>query len=225
MIEQGVFVALEGGDGSGKGTQTALLEQERQELGKNVLRLSFPQYDESSSYYSAQYLNGEYGGINDVHPDLASLTYAVDRFAAKARILQALEDGDDVLLDRWVASNLAHQGAKIHDKAKRQDFYARTLDLEYGTLGLPQPQKNIVLLVPPSISQENVDKKAARSYTDKKRDIHEADPLHLEYAKRNYEELCELYPELYTAIECVEDGKMRSIEDIRAEINTIVDRL
>jgi len=222
MNEQAIFIAIEGGDGSGKGTQTELLERNRISLGKNVLRISFPQYEKPSSYYSAEYLEGNYGGIDEVHPDLASLAFEVDRLAAKQDILDSLARGDDVLLDRYVASNLAHQGAKIHDKHARHAFYDRIMDLEYGTIGLPQPQKNIVLLVPPSISQENVDKKAARSYTTKKRDIHEADALHLEYAKRNYEELCELYPDLYTPIECVEDGRMRSIEAIQQDIADII---
>ncbi|NCS83295.1 thymidylate kinase, partial [Candidatus Saccharibacteria bacterium] len=136
MNEQAIFIAIEGGDGSGKGTQTELLERNRISLGKNVLRISFPQYEKPSSYYSAEYLEGNYGGIDEVHPDLASLAFAVDRLAAKQDILDSLARGDDVLLDRYVASNLAHQGAKIHDKHARHAFYDRIMDLEYGTIGL-----------------------------------------------------------------------------------------
>lgn len=226
MIERGIFVGIEGGDGSGKGTQAKELEARRTAAGRTVLRLSFPQYDKPSSRFAQKYLNGLYGGVNDVHPDLASLTYAIDRYAAKDMIHEAIDQGKDVVLDRYVASNMAHQAAKIHDPAERRLFYEQIIELEYGILGLPQPQKNIVLLVPPAISQENVDKKEARTYTDMKRDIHEADPLHLEYAKRNYEELCELYPELFTPVDCIDkEGKMRSIESIRKEIETITDGL
>jgi thymidylate kinase len=71
--------------------------------------------------------------------------------------------------------------------------------------------------------QSNVDKKAARSYTDKKRDIHEADASHLDRAKANYEELCQIYPTDFTPIQCIDDnGSMRSIQDIQQEIQTIV---
>lgn len=221
-MSENLFIAIEGGDGSGKGTQAKLLEEQRKSTGRGVLRVSFPRYGESSAYFAQQYLNGVYGGVNDVHPDLASLAYALDRFAAKEEIESALAEGKDVLLDRYVGSNLAHQGAKIANTRERHEFYKRIIDLEYGTLALPQPQKNIVLLVPPNISQENVDKKDARSYTERTRDIHEADANHLELAKRNYEELCELFPETFIAIDCMQGDTMRSIEDIRSEIARII---
>ena len=219
------FIAVEGGDGSGKGTQTEnLREYLTSTLGKLVTKLSFPQYDQPSAYYAKRYLNGEYGGINDVHPDLASLAYAIDRYAAKSQIESALADPSHlVLTDRYVGSNIAHQGAKIDDKQERHAFYERTLHTEYDILGIPRPAKNIVLLVPSTVAQENVDKKSARSYTNLKRDIHEADADHLEKAKRNYQELCDLYPEEFLPIDCMDGDKQRTIEDIQAEIRALLD--
>lgn len=218
------FIAVEGGDGSGKGTQTENLhEYMTSKLGRLVTKLSFPQYGTPPAYYAERYLNGEYGGINDVHPDLASLAYAIDRYAAKPQIESALTDPAHlVLTDRYVGSNVAHQGAKIDDTSERHAFYERTLHTEYEILGIPRPSKNIVLLVPSSIAQENVDKKSARSYTSLKRDIHEADADHLEKAKRNYQELCELYPEEFLPIDCMDGDRLRTIEDIQAEIRTIL---
>lgn len=87
----GFFIAIEGGDGSGKKTQAELLAQyARTVLKKNVLSIAFPQHGEFSSYYADQYLNGAYGGINDVHADLASLPYAFDRFAASPKFAAPL---------------------------------------------------------------------------------------------------------------------------------------
>jgi thymidylate kinase len=84
--------------------------------------------------------------------------------------------------------------------------------------------------MPTNLAQENVDKKDAleanRSYTTKKRDIHEADASHLDRAKANYEELCQLYPSEFTAVQCVDStGNMRSIDDIQTEIKSIVSTL
>lgn len=219
------FIAIEGGDGSGKGTQAEILrEYMSTALGKIVTKLSFPQYGEPSAYYAERYLNGDYGGINDVHPDLASLAYAVDRYAAKPQIEASLVNpAHTVLTDRYVGSNVAHQGAKIDDTRERHAFYERTLHTEYEIFGIPRPSKNIVLLVPSTIAQQNVDKKAARSYTSLKRDIHEADADHLEKAKRNYQELCELYPDEFIAIDCMNGETLRSIDDIQAEIRTLLD--
>lgn len=218
------FIAIEGGDGSGKGTQTEILRDYLvNELGKTVTKLSFPRYGEASAYYAEQYLNGAYGGINDVHPDLASLTFAIDRYAASPEMKAILADPNHSLLaDRYEGSNLAHPGAKIDDTKKRHEFYRRTLHTEYEILGIPRPAKNIVLLVPSTIAQANVDKKDARSYTTLKRDIHEADADHLEKAKRNYEELCELYPDEFIAINCMDGDKQRSIDEIQTEIRHLL---
>jgi len=194
------------------------------ELGKHVTKISFPRYGQPSAYYAGTYLDGGYGEAQDIHPDLGSLTYALDRWVASDSLRASLEQPNSFgVLDRWVASNLAHQGAKITDTSERHAFYERILQLEYEIYRIPKPKINVVLVMPTDLAQANVDKKEARSYTTKKRDIHEADASHLDRAKANYEELCELYPDEFTAIQCVDtSGEMRSIEDIQREIRDIL---
>ena len=215
----GIFIAIEGGDGSGKGTQSKLLADYAKEEGYDVLQVSFPRYGNDSAYYVERYLNGAYGGTNDVPADLGVLPYAIDRYAASAEIRAHLEKPNAlVVADRYMASNLAHQGAKIADDEDRKAFYERTKITEYEVLGIPRPDKNIVLVVPAHLMQANVDKKAARTYTVSKRDIHEADAQHLEKAKANFEELCKLFPNEFMAIECTRDNRMRSVEEIHTDI-------
>lgn len=224
----GLFVAIEGGDGSGKATQTALLvEYLEKNLHKNVFKASFPRYDQASSYYVGRYLDGDYGSADEVPADLASLAFALDRYAASAEINAALAKPDSVVIsDRYVASNLAHQGTKFDNADDRHAYYERMKNTEYEILRIPKPTINIVLIMPTELAQANVDKKDARLYTTKKRDIHEADASHLDRAKANYEELCELYPEEFTAIQCVgARGEMRTIDDIQKEILKIVTQL
>jgi len=224
----GLFIAIEGGDGSGKRTQSDLLVKYlKEELNKSVLKVSFPRYGQPSAYYAGQYLDGSYGEANEVPADLASLTYAIDRFAAKDEIVTFMNQADSIVIsDRYMASNLAHQGTKFSTDVERHKFYERMMDTEYTILGIPRPQLNIVLVVPTDIAQSNVDKKNAieanRTYTDKQRDIHESDSNHLEKAKANYQELCALYPDEFKAIQCVdESGTLRSIDDIQKEIREI----
>lgn len=226
-MENPIFIAIEGIDGSGKGTQAQLLAESRRAMGREVLTVSFPQYKERSSRFAANYLNNKYGTATEIHPDLASIAFALDRLAAKPKIEQALDAGIDVILDRYVASNLAHQGTKLRNTIDRHVFYEDIMELEFETLGLPEPQKSIVFNIPPDIAQMNVDKKAARDYTNKKRDGHEADIHHLELAEANYEELCRLYPGRFTRLECIDEktGDQRSVESIRLEIEGIVGRL
>ena len=225
MNERGVFITIEGSDGSGKATQAEILHKYyTDKLGKHVMKLSFPRYDKPSSYYATQYLKGIYGSAKDVPGDLASLAYAVDRFAAKDEVINFLKQPDSfVISDRYVASNLAHQGTKFSSTTERIEFYERTMRTEYEILGIPRPDNNIVLIMPTDMAQSNINKRSKRTYTDKKRDIHEADALHLDKAKSNYEELCELYPDEFTPIQCADDnGKMRTIADIQQEIQTII---
>lgn len=219
----GRFIAIEGGDGSGKATQSELLFQYLNEQDYSVLKVSFPRYGQNSAHYVEKYLNGVYGEANDVHPDLGVLPFAIDRYAASQEIRDHLAKPNSIVIaDRYMASNLAHQGTKISDPDSRQSFYSQTMVTEYEVLGIPRPDLNIVLIVPTKSMQENVDKKDARSYTDKKRDIHEADADHLEKAKRNYEELCQLYPDEFHAINCAESDSMRSIESIQADIRNLI---
>jgi dTMP kinase len=222
-----LFIAIEGGDGSGKGTQsTILLDYLKNELKQDVLKVSFPQYGKDSAYYAGRYLDGAYGSADEVPAELASLAYAIDRYAAKDVIEKQLKKpGAVVIADRYVASNLAHQGTKFDNDADRHAYYDRMKKTEYEILGIPRPDINIVLIMPTDMAQANVDKKdaSARSYTEKKRDIHETDPRHLDKAKENYEELCRLYPEEFIAINCTDtSGAMRTIDDIQQDIRTLI---
>jgi len=221
------FIAIEGGDGSGKRTQAEIFYRYAvDELKKNVLKMSFPRYSEPSAFYAKQYLNGIYGSAEDVHPELGILPFALDRYAASPEIRQHLALPNSLVIsDRFMASNLAHQGAKIADAGERKSFYEKTMHTEYEILNIPRPMKNIVLLVPTHIAQANIDRKdpATRTYTEQQRDIHEADASHLEMAKANYEELCRLYPDEFVSINCVDaSGNMRSVDSIQDEIRQLL---
>lgn len=226
MSQKGKFFAIEGGDGSGKGTQTQIITELLQKEGRVVQSLSFPRYGRHSARTVERYLRGEFGEANDVAPALASAAFALDRVSAAPEMRQFLEDPNHILLaDRYVFSNLAHQGAKIDDVDARAAFYKDSLELEFDDLALPKPDKNVILLIPSDIAQQNVDKKAARSYTTDKRDIHEKDNTHLTNANRNYQELTEQFPDLATAtwVYDFEAQRMRDIADITDEIRTIFD--
>ena len=218
----GSFIAIEGGDGSGKGTQTELLvKHARENLGRNVLQLSFPSYGDDSAYFVEQYLNKSYGDNPDEIPaELASLAYAIDRHAKSPLIRDSIADPNGVAItDRFVASNMAHQGTKFNSLERRHAFYDRILTTEHGVLTVPEPDMNIVLVVPTELAQANVDKKAARGYTTLTRDLHEENASHLERAKANFIELVHLYPDRYQAIHCIDrNGGMRGIEDINKEL-------
>jgi dTMP kinase len=231
MRIRGSLIAIEGGDGSGKATQTALTRSYAESLNVPVYTTSFPRYNKESAIYVEKLLNGAYGeDVNALPPEVAAVLFAVDRMAGTQEIDLWLNSNPTgvAILDRYRASNLAHQGAKIADKAIRIAFYEQLQSYETNVLGILSPDINIILNVPPKIAQQNVDTKdeSARTYTERTRDIHESDAEYLEKVKACYAELADLYPDQYIAIDCVNSstGIMRTKDEIQMEIQSIISK-
>jgi dTMP kinase len=136
----------------------------------------------------AQFLNGEFGGLEAVDPRLAALLYAGDRLEAKPELEAALAAGKTILADRYIASNLAHQCARVVSE-QRAEFLAWLRRLEYEIYGLPAESLVIYLRVKPAEAQQRVERKAARGYTSLKRDLLESNLTHLEQAALVYDAL------------------------------------
>lgn len=214
MSDSGKLIVLEGTDGSGKSTQFALLRERLERAGYEVETFDFPRYDKPSSYFVREYLQGAYGTVSEVGPYTASLFYALDRFQAASEIRRALEQGKIVLSNRFTASNMAHQGAKFSHAEERRGFFIWLDNLEFLLLKIPRPDINFVLHVPADVAQQMVDQKKPRSYTNKKRDLHEADLAHLQKSAQTYEDLCSLFPQDFQRIDCMRNNKLLPIEDV-----------
>ena len=216
MAARGKFIVIEGTDGSGKTAQFERLILALTE-GIKLGTLDFPRYGEPSSYFVQKYLTGKYGG--EVGPCAASLFYALDRFDAKLKTLQWLEEERLVVANRYVASNMAYQGAKLADKSERQKFYKWLYALEYETLGIPKPDLNIVLHVPAEISRELVQKKSSRGFVrGEEHDIHEADFAYQKRAEEVYLEIAALFPDDFRVIECAPNGTLLTPEEIHEKV-------
>ena len=209
----GKFIVIEGSDGSGKTVQFERLAERLKAEGHDIATYDFPQYDQDSSYFVREYLNGNYGGSDELGAYKPSLFYALDRFQASSAIKADLAAGKTVISNRFTGSNMAHQGQKIHDEAEHTKYYDWLYDLEFNILGIPKPDLNIVLLLPAEIAQKFVDQKS-HTYTDKKRDIHEADLHHLKHAVAAYEKLCVQFPDSFQAIHCHVEGELLSLDEI-----------
>ena len=213
----GKLYVIEGVDGSGKATQTELLYQALLAEGKPVRKVSFPDYDSPSSSLIKMYLNGEFGtDPQSVNAFATSVFFAVDRFASFRKDWQEFyENGGIIIADRYVTSNLVHQSGKISDAAEKERYIQWLSDLEYNIFGLPKPDCVIFLDMPPAYSlklrqQRNELKQGLTA------DIHEADQTYLQNAYKNAIGIAK-HQEWHT-ISCVADDKIRTIEDIHAEI-------
>jgi len=216
-------VAIEGIDGSGKGTQAKLLHDALINSGKTAALLSFPQY-EATLFGRAigDFLNGRFGALDEVNPFLASLLYAGDRFESKTKLQTALDQHEYVVLDRYVASNIAHQGAKLTGD-EQQEIISFIEQIEFEIYGLPQADLVIHLDLPVATAQELITRKSQRSYTDKEADLQEADGDYLGKVRDVYCQLAERNAN-WQQINCYdpETGTVRELEEIHAEVMGLV---
>ncbi len=212
----GVFIVLEGSDGSGKSTQFRLLSERLKAVGHEVEVFKFPQYGQPSSYFIEQYLAGKYGSSDSVSPYTASIFYALDRFEAMPRINEALKKGKIVISDRYTGANMAHQGTKFSSAHEQRGFFMWAENLEFQLLGIPRPNLNLFLRVPHSISQQLIAKRAAT--TGIELDEHEKNQSHLSKAVAAYDLLCKLFPKDFKEINCARNDQILSI----VEINDVI---
>lgn len=215
---KGKLIVIEGTDCSGKETQTNLLLQRLNQENIKVEKFSFPNYQSpTGKIIGGPYLGKEYicegwfsEGATKVDPKVASLYYAADRKYNIHKIIWLLENGVNVILDRYVYSNMAHQGGKISDKKKRIDMYNWLDNLEFNLLELPKADIKVFLHMP--YEQAVVLKKGRLE----KPDQHEFDVEHLKSAENAYIELANKYD--FTTIECTSGDEIRTIEDIQEQL-------
>lgn len=207
-----MLVAVEGVDGSGKGTQARLLEERARAEGLGVRVFSFPRYgDNPFAEAAARFLNAEFG---DAPPDLAALPYAGDRWLAKPAIEEGLRAADLVVCDRYVASNMAHQGARL-EGGDRARLIAWLDEIEYGVYALPRPTLTILLDVPPQTAQDLVLRKGAREYTEQAQDMLEGDVVHIAAAQEVYRSLVD---DSWHVVEAMSGGSLRAPDEIAGEV-------
>lgn len=211
----GKLIVIEGTDGSGKSTQFRLLSQRLTEENIQFKHLVFPRYSEESSALIRMYLGGQFGSNpSDVNAYAASSFYAVDRYASyKMDWGNWYEEGGLVLSDRYTTSNAVHQASKESGEG-RNAFWSWLYDFEYDKLGLPQPDLILYLDVPTDFTEKLM--RQRESDTGTKADIHEKDMQYLATCRETGRAAAQYYG--WKVISCVQDGQMRSIENIHEEI-------
>ncbi len=217
----GFLVAFEGIDGSGKGTQARRLLDHMTEVGVRAELFSFPRYDDTMfGKVIGDFLNGRFGQLNEVDPQLVALLYAADRFESRPLLIDAAEQNDVVICDRYVPSNIAHQGAKQadEDRVRLIEWIER---IEYGVLELPRPDLVVLLDLPVSEAQRLIALKDARTYTDKAADLQEADGDYLAKVRDVYCELADTQPN-WSKVECCSDGTLQTVDAIADRVRQAV---
>ena len=224
-MAKGRLIIIEGTDCSGKETQATKLLEKLKNKNIKATRISFPMYDTPTGKMIGACLLGkpqmceellkeEKGffpeGGGNLDPIAACDLYAADRRYNLPKILKLLEDGNIVIVDRYVPSNMAHRGGLLDTKEERLKMYKKIEKLEYDVNELPRPDKTILLYLPLEYAE------ILKQNRKEKPDEAEQNVEYLKKGEAAYLELADLYN--YDIINCVRDEKIRTIDDINDEL-------
>jgi dTMP kinase len=189
------LIVFEGLNGSGKATQTKLLVDYLKSKNNPVETIEFPIYDSVIGKLIKDYLSEK----KEQDTYFISLMYELDRFQVRKKMLDILNEGKYLILDRYFYSNLTFQKVLAQD----QNFMP-WIKCVQGPL--PKPKYKIYLKMPLEYTIENM--------KNKKKDWHEQD---LEFMQKVYDEYIELTKD-WIIIECVKNNSLRTIDDIHNEV-------
>ena len=208
----GIFIDLEGLDGSGKTTQTELICKRLAADGIDYRQIKLPDYESDSSILVRKYLAGDFGkNAGDVNAYAASVLYAADRFASYTEKWKAeYKQGKLIFADRYTPANAIYQMTKLPEEAW-DEFLDWLFDFEYRLMGLPAPDKVVFLDMPSEHSFSLLNKRQGDGG-----DIHEKDHEYLKKCRENALDICERYG--WARISCADENGVKSREAINAEV-------
>lgn len=220
-LKKGRFIVIDGTDGSGKATQVALLAKRLTKEGHTVKTVDFPEYYKNFfGAFIGHCLSERYYEFLTVHPKIASVLYAADRFESKEKIEDWLKKGYVVLANRYVSANQIHQGGKIASTKKRESYLAWLDEMEYKVFKIPKPDIVLYLSLPvPMILKliKERNKNQERGYLKKKKDVHETDKAFLANSKKSAEWLANRLKN-FKKIECTEKNTLLPREIIHEKV-------
>ncbi len=195
---RGIFICVEGNDGSGKTTQVGLLKEELWRQGIDTSVYSYPTHD---SRYGRIIRDEFLAGKAELSVEEQFLLYLLDMQADKKRIVADLDAGKTVVTDRYFISTIAYQSAGKFDYEK-----AKAVE---EIMGLPRPDVIFYINIPVLVAFERKMKQkgktdrfeSARGYLTKVGEIYE-----------------KLYEERYGSKKWVKMNGLDSVEKVQSAI-------
>lgn len=217
MLKEAQFIVIEGGDGSGKATQSRLLDQYlRNNTRIPVEKISYPVYEDPSAYCVTRILRED--GVIDHEGNLRyikSAAYAMNRALTffdkyNTRLYDIIKKKGVVVFDRYTTSNILHIASILDSVEEVNECIDFIQELEYERFKLPKPTQVFYLDVPPEVSMKNIDNRG------NEKDLHE----NIEHLSKVYERSCYVVEKLgWTRIDCMNaSGKQKSVLEIHLEI-------
>jgi len=218
LDRKGKLIVIDGSDGVGKATQTALLIKRLKKEKISAKTLDFPQYRQNLfGKLIHECLDGKHGDFIALDPRIASTLYAADRFESKQKIERWLREGRVVILDRYVSANQLHQGGKIRDAKKRKEFLLWLDKIEFGVFGIPRPDSIFYLHLPTKLSLQLIQGRGHK-------DLAEKNVKYLSDARESALKLIQNSTR-WIKIDCAKQGKILPREAIHEEIYARVKKI
>jgi len=215
--KKGKLIVIDGTDGSGKATQVAYLAEHLQKDGYKIKVVDFPEYYKNFfGKFIGHCLSEQYYNWLNIHPKIASVMYAADRFESSEEMRNWLKNGYIVIANRYVSANQIHQGGKITSAKKRNDFLKWLNQMEYEVFKIPRPDLTLYLSLPIELTLKLLkdrNNKMKREYLKKKKDVHESDVNFLINSRKSALKLVKEVPN-FIKIECSKKGEILSRESI-----------
>ncbi|MFH1366221.1 MAG: deoxynucleoside kinase [Patescibacteria group bacterium] len=225
MAKKGKLIVIDGTDGSGKATQVKLLAKTLRNKGFKLKIVDFPEYYKNFfGKFIGHCLSEQYYNFVKVHPKIASVLYAADRFESKEKIKKWLVEGNIIIANRYASANQIHQGGKIANTKKRESFLKWLAQMEYEVFKIPKPDAVFYLSVPiPTVLKlikernGNNHRKYLGKQKAKKEDVHEKDIKFLENSRQSALWLAKTQKG-WIKIECEKNGVLDNRENIHQKI-------
>ena len=200
-----MIIAFEGVDGAGKNTLVTAVEQELISREVAVAKLGFPRYEHSIPAQLAQSaLHQKMGDLTESIHGMATL-FALDRHDVADDLSELDGDGYVILLDRYTASNAAYSAARsaqregtasessataVDARLSEHDVVNWVASLEFGMLGVPVPDLQVLVDVDAEVAAERAVKRELGD-ASRTRDAYETDDDLQQLTVRAYRELAQ----------------------------------
>ncbi|MDR3206042.1 MAG: dTMP kinase [Candidatus Methanoplasma sp.] len=169
----GIFIVLEGIDGAGKSTLCERIKEALSAEGRRVCVTQEPTHDEIGSFIRE-------GRVKGISQAAEALLFTADRAVHTERICRMLEDGADVVCDRYFASTIAYQSVNLGGRASDADWL--------WNLNRPiirTPDLTILLDIDPEKGMERIGVRGAKSKFEDAGYLSDVRKAYLELAEKH----------------------------------------
>tara|TARA_B110001452_G_scaffold249905_1_gene237767 strand:- start:4158 stop:5246 length:1089 start_codon:yes stop_codon:yes gene_type:complete len=209
-VVPGRIFVVEGGDGAGKQTQSAMLRERLTREGYPVATMDFPHDAAMHGKLIRELLSGSMGDIKAVNPLLFASLYAENRFDVGPILRCWLRRGCNVILDRYMEANFGHQASKLPPD-ERPALIDALSTFEHVWLSLPRAHRVTYLDLPPQEALKAMAGDASRAALD----IHETAGADYKNAVRDTFVWCAERFDHWQRVPCVDEaGERISKQDL-----------